>query len=339
MKVEEEEEEEGGKEAQAYASADKRGHFSVGTKPPKREEAEKCECGKQKDVGNRPRKSFIHNRSEPEHKHEKEAGHRSRDYPQVCVEEVRDKERIDTKKKKDFKRNAKQVDDDEGGKQGKGYAGRNKKRKDERMEEDNKGPAGERQRDMSGSEPGLFVRFWKRLKPQKKERKNLKRDKKWRGVDEAAQKKRRSSAKSHFGEGSEYEKRLGDGPEENWSRGKQNKEDAQCSQIRQSGRRRQAENQGNSSAGYEECDRKSQRDSEVRNREKTPQDTSKNRESIKRQSDPRPDERVTLMKGLSGINLYESSSPSRGEHAMKQNDTRMHGCFSFLFSKSSVGIR
>ncbi|XP_034471440.1 ubiquitin carboxyl-terminal hydrolase 13-like isoform X2 [Hippoglossus hippoglossus] len=339
MKVEEEE---GGKEAEAYASAEKRGLFSVGTQLVKREDDPKCERGKQKPVWNKPQKGFIPNRSEPEHKQEKEARNRSRDHPQVCVEELRDKERIDKKeKRKFFKRDAKdlkhegldKVDDDEGGKQGKGYAGQNKKRKDERMEKDNKGPAGDRKRDMWGSKLGRIRRWHER----KKERRNVKRDeKRRRGGDEAAQRKRRSSAKGRFAEGSEDERRLGDGPEEKQERNR--------------------ENQGDSSAGNEEWDRKSQRGSEAKNREKTPQDTSKYRESIERQSDPRPNERVTLTKGLSGINLNKSPSPepqqrtagntqeesetdaapqSRGDHAKKQNDTRLPGCFAF-FSQNPV---
>ncbi|XP_062239665.1 ubiquitin carboxyl-terminal hydrolase 47-like isoform X2 [Platichthys flesus] len=324
------EEEEGGKEAEAYTSAEKRVLFSVGIQP----------------------------KPDPEHKHEKEARHRSPDYPPVCVEERREKERIDKKeKRKYFKfltsdaKNLKHegldnVDDDEG----KGNAGRNKKREDERMEKDNKGRAGNRKRVTSRSKLGGISWWQKRQKQPKKERD----EKRGRGGDEAAQGKRRSSAKGHFGQGSEDERQLADGPEEKWIREKLNKGDAQCSQIRQSGRRRQAENLGVSGAGYEEWDRKSQRGREVKNREKTPQYTSKNRENVKKKSHPRSNGRATLTKGLSGMNLNESPSPdpqqhragntredietdaapqSRGEHAKKHKDTRLPGCLPFFFKK------
>ncbi|XP_069375204.1 uncharacterized protein [Paralichthys olivaceus] len=325
--------------------------FSVGTQLGKSKEDQYCERGKQKPVWNRPQKGFIQNRIDPEHNHKKEARNRplKRDYPRDCVEGPRDNERTDCKeKRKLWKGTAKHlqdegldtVDDDEGGQQEQYYVGEKKKREGERKEKDKKeGRTGEGKRHTVKHglllKPGGLRRMYKRVQQHKEERRNVKRDKdRRRGGDEPAQEK--------------VEKRV----KEN-----RNKGDAQYSQMRQSDRRRQAENQGDSSAGYEEGVRKDS--SEVMNRwkktvEKTPQNTSRNRETIKRQSDPKPDGSSTLTKGLSSMKVNESPSPesqqrragntqeenetsaapqSIGEHAKKpKNKKRTPGCF-FFFQK------
>ncbi|XP_053272164.1 ubiquitin carboxyl-terminal hydrolase 47 isoform X2 [Pleuronectes platessa] len=162
------EEEEGGKEAEAYTSAEKRELV-------KRIDDQNCERGKQEPVWKTPQTGYIPNISDPDHKHQKEARHRSRDHNPDCVEERRDKEIIDQKEKRNVD------DDDKGGKQGKGYAGQNKKGEDERMDKDNKGRAGHRKRDTSGLKLGRFSWWHEGIKQPKKERDEKRR----RGGDEA----------------------------------------------------------------------------------------------------------------------------------------------------------